>query len=106
MASLLGRHADQAFRFVQAGARAGRRQWAPGGMPMTSGDHTAGTRSGRMPTAGADSGTGQAVAPAAGADAGTGQAVVSAWQVLGPLMGLVTPMALRGAPTRRVPPTH
>jgi 2,7-dihydroxy-5-methyl-1-naphthoate 7-O-methyltransferase len=42
-------------------------------------------------------------APAEGADAGTGrQAVMSAWQVLGPLMDLVTPMALRVAATLRL----
>jgi hypothetical protein len=69
---------------------------------MTSGDQTAGTGSGRPPAAGADAGTGQPVAPGAGADAGTGQAVVSAWHVLGPLMDLVTPMALRVAATLRL----
>jgi 2,7-dihydroxy-5-methyl-1-naphthoate 7-O-methyltransferase len=42
-------------------------------------------------------------APAAGTDAGTDrQAVMSAWQVLGPLMDLVTPMALRVAATLRL----
>jgi 2,7-dihydroxy-5-methyl-1-naphthoate 7-O-methyltransferase len=85
-------------------------------MPMTSGDQTAGTGSGRpsaagadsgtgqpvAPAAGGDAGTGQPVAPAAGADSGTGQPVVSAWQVLGPLMDLVTPMALRVAATLRL----
>ena len=69
---------------------------------MTSGDQTAGTDSGRPSAAGADSGTGQPVAPAAGGDAGTGQPVVSAWHVLGPLMDLVTPMALRVAATLRL----
>src|ERR1700683_1989185 len=88
MASLRDRHAGQAFRFVQAGVRAGRRQWAPGGMLMTSGDQTAGTGSGRP--------------AAAGGDAGMGQPVVSAWHVLGPLMDLVTPMALRVAATLRL----
>jgi len=38
----------------------------------------------------------------AGADAGTGQAVMAAWQTLGPLMDLVTPMALRAAATLRL----
>src|ERR1700689_4886152 len=71
-------------------------------MPMTSGDQTAGTGSGRPSAAGADSGTGRPVAPAAGGDAETGQAVVSAWHVLGPLMDLVTPMALRVAATLRL----
>jgi hypothetical protein len=70
-------------------------------MPMTSGDQT-GTDSGQTPAAAADAGTGQPVAPAAGADAGTGQPVASAWQVLGPLMDLVTPMALRVAATLRL----
>src|ERR1700683_5516995 len=88
MASLRDRHAGQAFRFVQAGVRAGRRQWAPGGMLMTSGDQTAGTGSGRP--------------AAAGGDAGMGQPVVSAGHVLGPLMDLVTPMALRVAATLRL----
>ena len=55
---------------------------------MTSGDQTPGTDSGR--------------GPVVGADAGTGQAVVSAWHVLGPLMDLVTPMALRVAATLRL----
>src|ERR1700722_11107128 len=56
-------------------------------MPMTSGDQTpAGAdRSGRAAT-----------------DAGTGQAVMGAWQTLGPLMDLVTPMALRVAATLRL----
>src|SRR6202050_1464050 len=71
-------------------------------MPMTAGDQTAGTGGGRPSAAGADSGTGRPVAPAAGGDAETGQAVVSAWHVLGPLMDLVTPMALRVAGTRRL----
>jgi hypothetical protein len=35
-------------------------------------------------------------------DAETGQAVMAAWQVLGPLMDLVTPMALRVAATLRL----
>jgi hypothetical protein len=57
-------------------------------MLMTSGDQT--------PAAGrARSGT-------AGTDAGTGQAVMAAWQVLGPLIDLVTPMALRVAATLRL----
>src|ERR1700722_15482418 len=37
-----------------------------------------------------------------GTDAAPGQAVMSAWQVLGPLMDLVTPMALRVAATLRL----
>ena len=37
-----------------------------------------------------------------GTDAGTGQAVMAAWQALGPLMDLVTPMALRVAATLRL----
>jgi hypothetical protein len=57
-------------------------------MPMTSGDQTPGAESGRP--------------PAAGADSGTGQLVASAWHVLGPLMDLVTPMALRVAATLRL----
>jgi len=57
-------------------------------MLMTSGDETPG----------ADSG----LPPAPGAVAGTGQAVASAWQILGPLMDLVTPMALRVAATWRL----
>ena len=54
---------------------------------MTSGDQTpaGGDRSGR-----------------AAPDAGTGQAVMGAWQTLGPLMDLVTPMALRVAATLRL----
>jgi 2,7-dihydroxy-5-methyl-1-naphthoate 7-O-methyltransferase len=36
------------------------------------------------------------------ADAGTGQAVTAVWQLLGPLMDLVTPMALRVAATLRL----
>jgi O-methyltransferase domain len=93
--------AGPAFRFVQDGARADGRQWAPGGMPMTSDDETQAADTGRVPAEGADAGTGPA--PAEGADAGTGrQAVMSAWQVLGPLMDLVTPMALRVAATLRL----
>jgi 2,7-dihydroxy-5-methyl-1-naphthoate 7-O-methyltransferase len=38
----------------------------------------------------------------AGADTGRGQAVVAAWQMLAPLMDLVTPMALRVAATLRL----
>src|SRR6202161_1727956 len=38
----------------------------------------------------------------AGTGAGTGQAVRGAWQTLGPLMDLVTPMALRVAATLRL----
>jgi hypothetical protein len=57
-------------------------------MLMTSGDQT--------PAAGRSrSGT-------AGTDAGTAQAVMAAWQALGPLMDLVTPMALRVAATLRL----
>ena len=51
---------------------------------MTSGDQT--------PAAGAE----------AGAEAGTSQAVQETWQVLGPLMDLMTPMALRVAATLRL----
>ena len=55
---------------------------------MTSGDETPSAGSGLPPTA--------------GAAAGTGQPVASAWQILGPLMDLVTPMALRVAATWRL----
>src|ERR1022692_4812735 len=55
---------------------------------MTSGDQTPVAGSGRSETA--------------GTDAGTGQAVMAAWQVLGPLIGLVTRMALRVAATLRL----
>ena len=55
---------------------------------MTSGDQTPAGGSGRPGTA--------------GTDAGTGQAVMAAWQALGPLMDLVTPMALRVAATLRL----
>src|ERR1022692_2691567 len=58
-------------------------------MLMTSGDQTPVAGSGRSETA--------------GTDAGTGQAVMAAWQVLGPLIDLVTPMALRVAATLRLP---
>ena len=51
---------------------------------MTSGEQTPAAGSGRAGTA------------------GTGQAVVAAWQALGPLMDLVTPMALRVAATLRL----
>lgn len=47
--------------------------------------------------AGDDDGAGMA-----GASAGSGEAVVAAWGVLGPLMDLVTPMALRVAATLRL----
>jgi O-methyltransferase domain len=57
-------------------------------MLMTSGDQTPAASSGRSGT------------PAP--DAGTGQAVMAAWQALGPLMDLVTPMALRVAATLRL----
>jgi 2,7-dihydroxy-5-methyl-1-naphthoate 7-O-methyltransferase len=57
-------------------------------MPMTSGD--------QAPAGGSDR------SGRAGPDAGTGQAVTGAWQVLGPLMDLVTPMALRVAATLRL----
>jgi SAM-dependent methyltransferase len=57
-------------------------------MLMTSGDQT--------PAAG------RARSETAGTDAGTGQAVMAAWQVLGPLIDLVTPMALRVAATLRL----
>jgi 2,7-dihydroxy-5-methyl-1-naphthoate 7-O-methyltransferase len=56
-------------------------------MPMTSGDQTP-----------ADSERSKTAGP----DAGTGQAVMAAWQALGPLMDLVTPMALRVAATLRL----
>jgi 2,7-dihydroxy-5-methyl-1-naphthoate 7-O-methyltransferase len=55
---------------------------------MTSGDQTPAAGSGRPGTAG--TGT------------GTGQAVMTAWHALGPLMDLVTPMALRVAATLRL----
>jgi hypothetical protein len=57
-------------------------------MLMTSGDETPGAESGGP--------------PAADAAAGTGRAVASAWHTLGPLMDLVTPMALRVAATLRL----
>jgi 2,7-dihydroxy-5-methyl-1-naphthoate 7-O-methyltransferase len=57
-------------------------------MPMTSGDQTPAASSGRPATA--------------GTDGGPGQAVVAAWQALGPLTDLVTPMALRVAATLRL----
>jgi hypothetical protein len=57
-------------------------------MLMTSGDQTPAAGSGRSGTA--------------GAEAGTGQAVMAAWQALGSLMDLVTPMALRVAATLRL----
>ena len=41
-------------------------------------------------------------AETAGADAGSGDAAMAAWRVLGPLMDLVTPMALRVAATLRL----
>src|SRR6266545_875725 len=59
-----------------------------GGMLMTSDDQTRAGDGGRSGTA--------------GTDAGTGQAVMAAWQALGPLMDLVTPMALRVAATLRL----
>jgi hypothetical protein len=52
---------------------------------MTSGDQTPAAGSGQP-----------------GTDTGTGQAVMAAWQALGPLMDLVTPMALRVAATLRL----
>ena len=55
---------------------------------MTSGDQTPAAGSGRSGTA--------------GTDGGTGQKVMAAWQALGPLMDLVTPMALRVAATLRL----
>ena len=55
---------------------------------MTLGDQTPAASSGRSETA--------------GTDAGTGQAVMAAWQALGPLIDLVTPMALRVAATLRL----
>jgi hypothetical protein len=57
-------------------------------MLMTSGDQTPAASSGRSERA--------------GTNAGTGQAVLAAWQVLGPLIDLVTPMALRVAATLRL----
>jgi hypothetical protein len=55
---------------------------------MISGDQTPAANGGRSETA--------------GTDPGTRQAVMSAWQALGPLMDLVTPMALRVAATLRL----
>jgi 2,7-dihydroxy-5-methyl-1-naphthoate 7-O-methyltransferase len=83
----------QGFRFVQGACRVGRGQSGLGraglgGIVMTSGDETRA----------ADSG----LSGAAGTGAGTGQTVMSAWQALGPLMDLVTPMALRVAATLRL----
>jgi hypothetical protein len=57
-------------------------------MLMTSGGQIPAAGSGRPGTA--------------GTDAGTSQAVMAAWQALGPLMDLVTPMALRVAATLRL----
>ena len=56
---------------------------------MTSGDETPAAGSDRSQTASTDAGTGR-------------QEVRTAWQVLGPLMDLVTPMALRVAATLRL----
>jgi hypothetical protein len=61
-------------------------------MLMTSGDQTPTGGSGRP--------------GAAGTDAGTGQAVMAAWQALGPLMDLVTPMALRVAAVHAITERH
>ena len=55
---------------------------------MTAGDQTRAGDGGRSGTA--------------GTDAGTSQAVMAAWQALGPLMDLATPMALRVAATLRL----
>ncbi|HEY2671818.1 MAG TPA: methyltransferase [Rugosimonospora sp.] len=55
---------------------------------MTSGDQTSAAGNGRPATA--------------GTDPGTGQAVTAVWEVLEPLMDLVTPMALRVAATLRL----
>lgn len=55
---------------------------------MTSGDQAPAAGRGRSGTA--------------STDAGTGQAVLAAWKALGPLMDLVTPMALRVAVTLRL----
>jgi O-methyltransferase len=68
------------------GSGGDNRHW--GVMLMTSGDKT--------PAAG------RARSETAGTDAGTGQAVMAAWQVLGPLIDLATPMALRVAATLRL----
>jgi hypothetical protein len=57
-------------------------------MAMTSGNQTPAAGRSRPGTA--------------GTDAGTGQAVMAAWQALGPLTDLVTPMALRVAATLRL----
>jgi hypothetical protein len=65
-------------------------------MLMISGDQTPAAGGGRSGAAGTDAGT----------DAGTGQAVMSAWRALGPLMDLVTPMALRAAATLRTVAGH
>jgi 2,7-dihydroxy-5-methyl-1-naphthoate 7-O-methyltransferase len=59
-------------------------------MLMSSDDQGPGDESGRPQGAGA------------GADAGTDGAVMSAWRVLGPLLDLATPMALRVAATLRL----
>jgi hypothetical protein len=57
-------------------------------MPMTSGNETPAAGRGGPETA--------------GTDGGTGHPVHAAWRVLGPLMDLVTPMALRVAATLRL----
>jgi hypothetical protein len=84
MLSWEGGH-GRGFRFVQAGARIGGDNRHQGGVLMTSGDQTPAAGSGRP-----------------GTDTGTGQAVMAAWHALGPLMDLVTPMALRVAATLRL----
>src|SRR5277367_2274910 len=61
-------------------------------MLMISGDQTPAAGGGRSGAARTEAGT----------DGGAGQAVMSAWQALGPLMDLVTPMALRVAATLRL----
>jgi SAM-dependent methyltransferase len=68
------------------GSGGDNRHW--GVMLMTSGDMTPAV--------------GRARSETAGTDAGTGQAVMAAWQVLGPLIDLATPMALRVAATLRL----
>jgi hypothetical protein len=63
-------------------------------MLMTVSDQSQANNAGRPGTAGAGAN--------AGADTDTGPPVLTAWPVLGPLMDLVTPMALRVAATLRL----
>jgi hypothetical protein len=78
----------QEFRFIQGAGRLRGNNESQGGKLMTSEDQAPAAGGSRPGTAGADT--------------GTGQAVVAAWQVLAPLMDLVTPMALRVAATLRL----